>query len=124
MSDTLLPVPKEWKDRAFIDKAKYDAMYAQSVKDPDGVLARNRRKRIDWIKPFTKVKDVSWDPDNLHIKWFEDGALNVSANCIDRHLAKRGEADRDHLGRRRSERTPRTSPMRSCIARSAASPMC
>ena len=48
-------------------------------------------KRLDWAKPFTKVKNVSWDPDNLSIKWFEDGALNVSANCIDRHLEKRGD---------------------------------
>jgi acetyl-CoA synthetase len=90
MSDTLFPVPREWKERALIDPAKYDAMYAQSLKDPDGFW-REQAKRIDWIKPFTKVKDVSWDPDNLHIKWFEDGTLNVCANCIDRHLPKRAK---------------------------------
>src|SRR6195952_1028343 len=90
MSDTVIPVPSEWRARALIDGAKYDAMYAQSLKDPEGFWAE-QAKRIDWIKPFTKVKDVSWDPDNLHIKWFEDGTLNVSANCIDRHLAKRGK---------------------------------
>ncbi|HTT99907.1 MAG TPA: acetate--CoA ligase [Rhizomicrobium sp.] len=89
MSDTLLPVPKEWKDRALIDKAKYDAMYAESVRDPVDFW-REQAHRIDWIVPFTKVKDVSWDADDLHIKWFEDGVLNVSANCIDRHLEKRG----------------------------------
>jgi acetyl-CoA synthetase len=90
MSDTLFPVPRAWKERALIDAAKYDAMYAQSLKDPDGFW-REQAKRIDWIKPFTKVKDVSWDPDNLHIKWFEDGTLNVCANCIDRHLPKRAK---------------------------------
>ena len=59
------------------------------MKDPDGFW-KKEAARLDWIKPFTKVSDVSWKPDNLHIKWFEDGALNVAANCIDRHLAKRG----------------------------------
>ncbi len=90
MSDTLIAVSNPWRARAFIDKAKYEAMYAQSLKDPDGFWGE-QAKRIDWIKPFTKVKDVSWDPDNLHIKWFEDGTLNVSANCIDRHLPKRAK---------------------------------
>jgi acetyl-CoA synthetase len=90
MSDSFLPVPKEWKDRALIDKAKYEEMYARSVADADGFWAE-QAKRIDWMKPFTKVKDVSWDPDRLHIKWFEDGALNVSANCIDRHLPTRAK---------------------------------
>ncbi|MBV9062754.1 MAG: acetate--CoA ligase [Alphaproteobacteria bacterium] len=87
MSDTLIPASPEWQERAFIDKAKYEEMYARSVRDPDGFW-REEAKRIDWIKPFTTVKNVSWDPDNLFIKWFEEGTLNVSANCIDRHLAK------------------------------------
>jgi len=90
MSDTLLPVPDEWKRRAFIDRKHYEDMYARSVKDPDGFW-REQAARIDWMKPFTKVKNVSWDPDNLSIKWFEDGVLNVSANCIDRHLPKRAK---------------------------------
>ncbi|MEJ1970691.1 MAG: acetate--CoA ligase [Rhizomicrobium sp.] len=90
MSDTLIPVPREWKERALIDAAAYDAMYARSLADPDAFWAEQAR-RIDWIKPFTKVKDVSWDPDNLYIKWYEDGALNVSANCIDRHLPARAK---------------------------------
>src|SRR5690242_1766567 len=90
MSDTLIPVSKDARERTFITKDKYDAMYAQSVKDPEGFWAE-QAKRIDWIKPFTKVKDVSWDPDNLHVKWFYDGTLNITANCIDRHLAKRGK---------------------------------
>ncbi len=124
MSDTLLPVPSEWKSRAFIDAAEIPRdVCAARVRTPDGFW-REQAARIDWIKPFTKVKNVSWDPDNLFIKWFEDGTLNVAANCIDRHLPKRGRPDRDHLGRRRSQRHPSTSPIRSCTTRSAASPMC
>jgi len=90
MSDSLFPVPEDWKKRAFMTKAQYEAAYAQSVKDPDGFWGKEAA-RLDWMRPFTKVKNVSWDPDNLSIKWFEDGALNVSANCIDRHLAKRAD---------------------------------
>ncbi|HMH64886.1 MAG TPA: acetate--CoA ligase [Rhizomicrobium sp.] len=90
MSDTVFPVPEEWKKRALMTKAQYEAAYAESLRDPDGYWAAEAA-RLDWVTPFTKVKNVSWDPDNLSIKWFEDGALNVSANCIDRHLAKRGD---------------------------------
>ncbi len=90
MSDQLFPVPAEWKKRAFMTRAQYEAAYAESVTDPDSYW-RKEAARLDWIKPFTKVKNVSWDPANLSIKWFEDGALNVSANCIDRHLDKRGD---------------------------------
>jgi acetyl-CoA synthetase len=90
MSDTFIPVSPEWRERAFIDRAKYEEMYARSVRDPDAFW-REEATRVDWIKPFTKVKDVSWDPDNFFIRWFEDGTLNVSANCIDRHLPKRAK---------------------------------
>jgi acetyl-CoA synthetase len=90
MSDHLIPVPEEWRQRAFIDRAKYDEMYAHSLSDPDGFW-RNEAKRLDWIKPFTRVKNVSWNPDDLYIKWFEDGTLNVAANCIDRHLPARAQ---------------------------------
>src|SRR3954463_14381558 len=89
MSETLIPVPEEWKKRAYMTRGQYEGAYADSIRDPDGYWGKEAA-RLDWIKPFTKVKNVSWDPDNLSIKWFEDGALNVSANCIDRHLAKRG----------------------------------
>ncbi len=88
MSD-LFPVPEEWKKRALMTEAQYDAAYAEAKRDPDGFWGKEAA-RLTWAKPFTKVKNVSWDPDNLHIKWFEDGALNVAANCIDRHLEKRG----------------------------------
>jgi acetyl-CoA synthetase len=90
MSDSLIPVSKDWSKRAYIDDAKYDAMYARSLTDPDGFWGEEA-KRIDWIKPFTKVQNVSWDPDNLSIKWFEDGTLNVTVNCIDRHLKTRAK---------------------------------
>ena len=75
---------------AHVNAAKYDEMYAASVNDPDGFWAEHG-KRIDWIKPFTQVKNVSFEPGNIDIKWFEDGTLNVSANCVDRHLATRGD---------------------------------
>ena len=88
MSDSVLEVPPEWRQRAWIDRPRYDEMYSRSLSDPDGFW-RGEARRIDWIRPFTKVKNVSWVPDNLFIKWFEDATLNVSANCIDRHLVKR-----------------------------------
>ncbi|HLT77067.1 MAG TPA: acetate--CoA ligase [Ferrovibrio sp.] len=84
----LFPVSNDWAKRAWVDAGKYKAMYEQSVRDPEGFWAEHG-KRIDWIKPFTKVKDVSYDKKDLHIRWFYDGTLNVSANCIDRHLPKR-----------------------------------
>jgi acetyl-CoA synthetase len=90
MTDTRFPVSKDWRERALIDSEKYEAMYARSISNPEEFW-REQARRIDWIKRFTKVKNVSWDPDNLHIKWFEDGTLNVSANCIDRHLPKRAK---------------------------------
>ena len=90
MSEKVYAVPAEWESRAFINDAKYKEMYARSVSDPDGFWAEHG-KRIDWIKPFTKVKHTSYDPHNVSIKWYEDGTTNVSMNCIDRHLAKRGD---------------------------------
>jgi acetyl-CoA synthetase len=88
-SDQIVPVPPAWKDRAFVGPTDYAALYAESVKDPDGFW-KKQAARLDWVKPFTKVSDVSWKAEDLHVRWFEDGALNVAANCIDRHLAKRG----------------------------------
>jgi len=90
MSDKVYPVPAEWETRAFLNDAKYQELYAKSVSDPEAFWAEHG-KRIDWIKPFTKVKHTSYDPHNVSIKWFEDGTTNVSMNCIDRHLAKRGD---------------------------------
>ncbi len=87
---TLYPVPEDWKSRTLCDNDSYLRMYEQSIADPEAFWAE-QGKRIDWIKPYTKVKDVSYAADDLHIRWFHDGTLNVSANCIDRHLASRGD---------------------------------
>ena len=90
MSDKIYDVPADWRKRAYVDEAKYKEMYARSVKDPNGFWGE-QAKRLDWIKPFSKVKNTSYDPSNVSIKWFEDGTLNVCHNCVDRHLAKRGD---------------------------------
>ncbi len=90
MSDKLYPVSGDWAARAYVDDAKYKAMYEASVASPEAFWAEHG-KRIDWMKPFTKVKNTSYAPDNVSIKWFEDGTTNVSYNCVDRHLAKRGD---------------------------------
>jgi len=90
MTDHLYAVPKEWAARAWIDEQKYQAMYKRSVEDPAGFWGE-MGKRIDWIKPYSKVKNVSFAPGNVSIKWYEDGTLNVAANCIDRHLRLRGD---------------------------------
>ncbi len=84
------PVPAEFAKSALIDKKTYQEWYKRSVEDPDGFWAEHG-KRVDWIKPFTKIKDVNYDIPNVSIKWFHDGTLNAAANCIDRHLAKRGD---------------------------------
>jgi acetyl-CoA synthetase len=89
MSEIVIPVPAEWNRRAYIDSAKYEDMYQTSIRDPEGFWAKEARK-LEWTKPFTSVKDVSYDAKNLHISWFYDGTLNVSANCLDRHLKTRG----------------------------------
>ena len=83
-------VPEGWTKRAHVDAEKYKDMYDFSVSEPDNFWDYHG-KRIEWIKPFTKVKRTSFDPGNVSIKWFEDGTTNVASNCIDRHLAKRSE---------------------------------
>jgi acetyl-CoA synthetase len=90
MSEKIYDVPADWRKRAYIDDAKYQEMYARSIKEPNGFWAE-QAKRVDWIKPFSKVKNTSYDSHNVSIKWFEDGTLNVAYNCVDRHLARRGD---------------------------------
>jgi acetyl-CoA synthetase len=90
MSDKIYGVPSEWKSRAYIDDAKYRDMYARSIKDPDGFW-RDETKRLHWYRAPTRIKNVSYSPDNVSIKWFEDGITNVAYNCIDRHLDKRAD---------------------------------
>ncbi|GKX52869.1 acetate--CoA ligase [Budvicia aquatica] len=84
------PVPAAIAENALINKSQYDSMYQQSVQDPDRFWAE-QGKIVDWIKPYTKVKNTSFAPGSIDIRWFEDGTLNLSANCLDRHLATRGE---------------------------------
>ncbi len=86
----IFPVPAESADRTFADKAKYDEMYKRSIDDPEAFWGEHG-KRIDWIKPYTKVKDTSFSKGDLHIRWFYDGTLNASANCLDRHLSTRSD---------------------------------
>lgn len=90
MSDPIFPPADEFVNSAHISKAKYDEMYASSVADPDKFWGEVG-KRLDWIEPFTIVKNTSFAYDNVSIKWFEDGVLNVCANCVDRHLETRGD---------------------------------
>jgi len=90
MSDKVYEVSPEWKARAFIDAAKYKEMYAASIADPDRFWGE-QAKRLTWTKPFTKVKNTSFEPGKISIKWFEDGRLNACYNCIDRHLETRGD---------------------------------
>jgi acetyl-CoA synthetase len=83
----LHPVSAEWEKRAHVDAAEYETMYARSIKDPEGFWGEVG-KRLDWIKPYSKVKNTSFAPGKVSIKWYEDGTLNVSANCVDRHLIR------------------------------------
>jgi acetyl-CoA synthetase len=89
MSDKIYEIPPEWTKRAYVDEAEYRRMYDRSLADPEGFWAE-QAERIHWFKRFTKVKNVSFGPRDVSIKWFEDGATNAAYNCIDRHLAKRG----------------------------------
>ena len=90
MSEKLYPVPAKWKKNALIDDAAYQKMYAESVKDPAKFWAK-QAKRLDWFKAPAKIKNTTFEYPNVSIKWYEDGILNVSYNCIDRHLKKRGD---------------------------------
>jgi acetyl-CoA synthetase len=92
----MYPVPPEFAAKAHVDAAKYETMYADSVADPEAFW-REHGKRLRWMRHYSKVKNVNWDisktndPNDLHVKWFEDGTLNVSANCIDRHLPHKAD---------------------------------
>jgi acetyl-CoA synthetase len=90
MAEKIYPVPAEWRRRAFIDEAKYQELYARSLNDPQGFWGEMGR-RLDWFTPYTKVKNTSFDPHQVMIRWFEDGVTNAAHNCVDRHLADHGE---------------------------------
>ncbi len=88
---SLYPVRPEVAAQSLTDEASYKALYQQSVVNPDGFW-REQAARLDWIRAFTTVKQTSFDDHHVDIKWFADGTLNVSANCLDRHLEERGDA--------------------------------
>jgi acetyl-CoA synthetase len=89
MSDSVIPVRPEWAERAWINAARYAEMYERSIADPEHFWGEEG-ERLDWIKPYKTVKNASFEGD-VSIRWYEDGTLNVSANCIDRHLATRAD---------------------------------
>ncbi len=84
------PVPAEWASRAYVDAERYAQLYRRSLEQPE-VFWREESARLDWIKPWTKLNRCSYDEADFGIEWFADGTLNVSANCLDRHLAEHGE---------------------------------
>ena len=88
MENKTYPVPADVRERAHIDADRYQEMYQRSIEDNEAFWSE-QAGRVDWIKPFTKVKDVSWARDDLHIRWFEDGTLNACYNCVDRHLPEK-----------------------------------
>src|SRR6185312_6448678 len=88
--ETLFMPSAEIEARTLVTPDQYTKMYQRSIEDPDGFW-REQSKRLDWIKPPTKIKNTTFEYPNVSIKWFEDGVLNITANCIDRHLAKRGD---------------------------------
>jgi acetyl-CoA synthetase len=90
MHKDLYPVPANFADQAQVKRADYPRMYAESVEDPELFWGRIGR-RIDWIKEFSRVKDTSFAETDCHVRWFYDGTLNVSSNCLDRHLDSRGD---------------------------------
>ena len=90
MSRDVYPVPADAAKKALIDNEQYLEMYKASVEDPAGFWAEHG-KRVDWIKPYTRVKSTSFAYADVSIRWFDDGTLNVAANCIDRHLDTRGD---------------------------------
>jgi acetyl-CoA synthetase len=85
----LHPVPEAWKARAWCDAARYEEMYQRSISDPEGFWG-DEAKRLDWITPWQRVKNTTFESP-VSIQWYEGGQLNVSANCIDRHLESRGD---------------------------------
>ncbi|AEG51310.1 Acetyl-coenzyme A synthetase [Sphingobium chlorophenolicum L-1] len=91
MSQGVYPVPNHWAKEALVDAAQYREMYERSIADPERFWA-DQAQRLDWMWPFSQVKATSFSAEDFGISWFADGTLNLSANCLDRHLAERGDA--------------------------------
>ena len=107
---SVYPVSQEIWSKTLLTKEEYQAMYRYSVESPDEFWIE-QAQRLKWIKPFSKVNDISFDKHDLHIRWYEDGVLNVSENCIDRHLEKRGnetaiiwEKEKESIGNKNETR--------------------
>jgi len=83
--ELLFRVPKKWSNSAYVNRSQYEKKYKLSIKDNEGFW-KKEGKRIEWIKPYTKIKDVKYSKTDVRIKWYYDGTLNASANCLDRHL--------------------------------------
>ncbi len=96
------PIPANIAERCLINPDQYKAQYQQSITDPDTFWGE-QGKILDWMRPYTRVKNTSFAPGNISIKWYEDGTLNLAANCLDRHLAEPRRSNRHHLGRRRRQ---------------------
>ena len=90
MDDTIFPVTNDFAAQALIDNETYQAMYAESIADPESFWNKHG-KRIDWIKPYTKIKNTKYSKEDVSIKWYEDGTLNACWNCVDRHLEEYGD---------------------------------
>ena len=86
----IYPVPSEWSQRARMNSASYEAARTSARQTPDAFWSEQAR-RLDWMTAPTRIKDVSFDKADFRIRWFEDGVLNVAWNCLDRHLAERGD---------------------------------
>ena len=84
------PIKESAKARTKVNAEQYQALYEQSIQDPE-VFWAEQGKRLEWMQPYSKIKDVSFSSSDLHIKWYQDGVLNASANCLDRHLADRAD---------------------------------
>jgi len=86
----VIPVSRQWATSAWVDADHYESMYRKSIDNPEGFWGE-QGKRLDWIRPYTRVKDVSFGSNDLHIRWFYDGTLNACYNCVDRHLKERAD---------------------------------
>jgi len=89
-SEKIYPVPQDFADTANLSPERYQEMYKASLDDPEGFWGE-QGKRLTWMKDYSVVKEVDWDKSNLSVKWYSDGVLNVTENCIDRHLPTRGD---------------------------------
>ena len=89
MDNQLFPVPHDWAKKAWCDEATYKKLYQRSIDDPEGFWGE-QGKRLDWFKPYTRVKDCAFT-GKVHVRWYHDGKLNASHNCLDRHLKTRGD---------------------------------